>query len=84
MGSLECFDQLDLEIRVSENNYDEKLIFLKKHHIALWDVMKCAEREGSLDKNIKNEIYNDLISFITCNKIKRIGLVFNSFFEHSF
>ena len=57
---------------INFNNYDEKLIFLKKHHIALWDVIKCAEREGSLDKNIKNEIYNDLISFITCNKIKRI------------
>ena len=42
------------------NNYEEKISFLQKHKIALWDVIKCADREGSLDNNIKNEEYNDL------------------------
>ncbi len=54
------------------NNYEDKKTLLKKHHIALWDVIKCADREGSLDKDIKNEKYNDLKSFIEENGIERI------------
>lgn len=52
------------DIFIEFNNYDEKIEFLKKHNIALWDVIKCANREGSLDSNIKNEEYNDLYSLI--------------------
>ena len=47
------------------NDYEEKKNFLKKHHIALWDVIKCAQRKGSLDVNIKNETYNDLKTLVT-------------------
>ena len=50
-------------------SYESKKKFLSKHNIALWDVIKCAEREGSLDKNIKKEKYNKLYKFITENKI---------------
>ena len=32
--------------------------------MALWDVIKCADRDGSLDCNIINEEYNDIISLI--------------------
>lgn len=39
--------------------YSEKKTFLLEHHIALWDVLKACEREGSLDSNIKNPIPND-------------------------
>lgn len=56
------------------NNYNEKVSFLKKHHIVLWDVLKSAEREGSLDKNIKNVIYNDLDTYIKEHKIHKILL----------
>lgn len=53
-------------------NYDEKIGFLKKHNIALWDVIKCANREGSLDSNIINEEYNDLKSLLDNSNIKYI------------
>ncbi|MBE6156074.1 MAG: DNA-deoxyinosine glycosylase [Firmicutes bacterium] len=53
-------------------DYNDKLKFLEKHHIALWDVIKCADREGSLDSNIKNEEYNDLKNLLTNSHIKRI------------
>ena len=54
------------------DDYEEKIKFLNNHKIALWDVIKCANREGSLDSNIKNEEYNDLYSLITKYKIINI------------
>lgn len=53
-------------------NYDEKIKFLKRHNIALWDVIKCANRDGSLDSNISNEEYNDLKTFLETFHIKHI------------
>lgn len=50
--------------------YEEKLEFLKKHKVALWDVMRCADRDGSLDSNIFNEEYNDIIGLIKKYNIK--------------
>lgn len=51
--------------------YNEKVKFLEKYNIALWDVINKADRVGSLDKNIKNETYNDIISYIDKNlKVK--------------
>lgn len=44
--------------------YQEKLSFLKKHHIALWDVLLSADRDTSLDSDIKNPVANDLEGFI--------------------
>lgn len=58
--------------KIDLNNYDDKKEFLKKHRIALWDVIKRANREGSLDANIKNEEYNDIKGFIEKNSIKKI------------
>lgn len=54
------------------NDYEEKIKFLKNHKVALWDVIKCANREGSLDTNIKNEEYNDLYTLITKHNITNI------------
>lgn len=54
------------------DDYEEKIKFLNNHKIALWDVIKCANRKGSLDTNIKNEEYNDLYSLITKYKIINI------------
>ena len=54
------------------NSYNDKLDFLKRHNIAVWDVIKCADREGSLDSKIKNEVYNDLISLIKNSNIQKI------------
>ena len=38
----------------------EKKIFLKKHRIALWDVIHSCDIKGSSDSSIENVIANDL------------------------
>ena len=47
--------------------YPEKVEYLKRHGIALWDVLCSAEREGSLDSNIKDEEFNDITKLIADN-----------------
>jgi TDG/mug DNA glycosylase family protein len=47
--------------------YPERVNYLKKHGIALWDVLGSAEREGSLDSNIMNEEFNDIENFVSEN-----------------
>lgn len=44
-------------------DYAIKKQLLKENYIAVWDVLKYCEREGSLDSKIKNEIPNDFKSF---------------------
>lgn len=63
--------------------YTDKLQLLKKHHIALWDVLKSADRDSSLDTDIKNPIANDISGFISKHpKLRIIGLNGNK--AHSF
>lgn len=45
-------------------NYEEKLSFVKKHHIALWDSIGACYREGSLDANIMADEPNDIIGLL--------------------
>lgn len=64
------FKLFDEEIYI---NYNDRVNFLLKNNIALWDVLRNCEREGSLDSNIKNEIPNDFESFfIKYSNIKYI------------
>lgn len=42
------------------NDYKSKCSLLLAHRIALWDVLKCADRTGSSDSNIKNQVPNDI------------------------
>lgn len=46
------------------SNYTEKLRLLKRHHIALWDVIESCERKGSRDTEIKDEIDNNIPKLI--------------------
>ncbi len=39
---------------------DEKKLLLKKHCIALWDVIKECKRENSSDSNLKDIVPNDI------------------------
>lgn len=45
-------------------SYEEKIECLHKNHIALWDVYKSCEREGALDKDIRNAVPNDIDGFL--------------------
>ena len=79
--------------RITNDNiptsYNEKKNLLTKHKIGLWDVAKMANREGSLDSNISDEIPNDLDEFLNnYPKVRVIGLngckavnLFNKFFN---
>jgi hypoxanthine-DNA glycosylase len=46
-------------------DYSEKLKFLEKNHLALWDVIDTCERNGSLDSKIINEESNDIQKLLT-------------------
>lgn len=45
-------------------NYSEKLNFLKKNHIAVWDVIDSCERKGSLDTEIRNENHHNILKLL--------------------
>lgn len=56
-------------------DYDKRKECLIKNKIAIWDVLKGCEREGSLDSAIKNDSMeiNDFITFLkTHPKIRKI------------
>ncbi len=56
-------------------NYKNKLALIYKHNIALWDVLKLCQREGSLDSNIvrESEVANDFSILIKkLPKLERI------------
>jgi len=56
-------------------SYDEKKSLLAKQKIGLWDIAKVADRGGSLDANMLNEIPNDLDKLLNdYPKIRLIGL----------
>ena len=41
-------------------NYSARIAILSAHRIALWDVLRAAERPGSLDTGIRDRVPNDL------------------------
>lgn len=51
---------------------DERKEFLIRHHIALFDVLKSCDIDGSSDSSIKNPIPNDLSEILNNSKIKTI------------
>lgn len=54
------------------NTVEEKRAFLLSHNVALWDVIKRCEIEGSSDSSIKNAVANDLTAILSCAPIERI------------
>lgn len=51
---------------------DERIKFLKKHHIALYDVIKSCDISSSSDSTIKNVVPNDLSVILKESSIKYI------------
>ena len=49
-----------------------KKAFLKKHHIAMWDVIGSCDITGSSDSSIENVTANDLTKILGCSKVTRI------------
>jgi TDG/mug DNA glycosylase family protein len=45
-------------------DYPARAQALKKHGVALWDVLQSCQREGSLDANIRQETANDFNQFL--------------------
>ena len=41
------------------NDYTHKLELIRQNHLALWDAAACCYREGSLDSNMRDVVYND-------------------------
>ena len=56
--------------------YDERVSRLVAQHVAVWDVLKCCEREGSLDGAIRpqSEVANDFKRFF--REHRRVRAVF--------
>ena len=57
---------------VFNEEINDKKAFLLKHHIALWDVIKSCEIEGSQDSKIRNVKVNNINKIIKESKIKTI------------
>ena len=51
---------------------NDKKDFLKRHHIALWDVVASCEIENSRDDSIHNVKCNDILNLMKQTKIHKI------------
>src|ERR1039458_2650932 len=45
-------------------DYSQRVEFLHRRRLALWDVLRSAERRGSSDSGIKNGVANDFASIL--------------------
>ncbi|HBA37903.1 MAG TPA: DNA-deoxyinosine glycosylase, partial [Firmicutes bacterium] len=58
---------------VLETIYDDDSVdwenFIKKHHLALWDVISSCDIDSSKDSSIKNVVPNDISSLLKKTKI---------------
>lgn len=54
------------------NSREEKKLFLLRHRIALWDVLKSCEISGASDSTIKKPIVNDLEQVLGAAEIRAI------------
>lgn len=51
---------------------DEKKEFLLRNHVAVWDVIRSCDIEGSSDASIRNVIPNDLQTIISSAEINAV------------
>lgn len=55
-----------------DDSIEAKIHFLKKHHIALFDVLKSCNIDGSSDTSIKNPVANNLKPILNQSQIQTI------------
>jgi TDG/mug DNA glycosylase family protein len=53
--------------KVLSERYDERVNFLAKQGVALWDVLQSAERKGSMDSAIIGETANNISALLTAH-----------------
>lgn len=54
-------------------SYNEKIEFILRHNIAIWDTVHKCITYGSLDNKIKEPIFNDIETFLSKHKsIKKV------------
>ena len=57
-----------------ELEYNDRIKYLHKSDVAVWDVLKHCQRKGSLDANIEYEEVNDFPGFFSqYPKLRKIG-----------
>lgn len=55
------------------NDYEAKKALIREHGLALWDAAACCEREGSLDSNMRDVVYNDFaMLYARCPRIRTV------------
>ena len=77
------------DTKVPQSNTKKKE-FLKKHHIALWDMIKSCKRENSLDSNLKEIEPNDIEALLkkypnikkVCFTSKKAQKIYEKNFSH--
>ena len=57
------------------NTINEKISFLTKHHIALYDILASCDIKSSSDSSIKNPVPNQLNPIIKNSKINTIFII---------
>ena len=63
---------IEILFKIKLENKEEKIKFLLKKNIALWDVFKSCEISASSDNSIKNYEINDINNIIKNTNIKTI------------
>ena len=49
----------DIFGQMPHNDYIRKMDLIRNNRLALWDAAACCYREGSLDSNMRDVVYND-------------------------
>ncbi|WP_158096068.1 DNA-deoxyinosine glycosylase [Cloacibacillus sp. An23] len=60
-------------------DFDARYGFILAHGLALWDVIKCARREGSADGSIRDETPNDVPALLATHPAVSL-IIFNGGF----
>lgn len=59
-----------------DDDFDARYKFILEHGLALWDVIKCARREGSSDGSIRDESPNDVPALLASHP-NVVKIIFN-------